>query len=52
MSKVDELIKTLIDVCTAYLEENEVTLAEMIGSLECLKQRYIEQVFEEDDGEE
>ena len=52
MSKVDELIKTLIDVISAYMEENSVTLAEMIGSLECLKQRYIEQVFEEEDDEE
>ena len=52
MSKVDELVKTLIDVITAYMEENSVTLAETIGTLECLKQRYVEQAFEDEDDEE
>ena len=48
-SKVDELIKTLKDVINAYVEENSVSVAEMIGSLECLKQVYIEQALEEDE---
>ena len=48
-NKVDELLKTLKDVIQAYLDENEVSVAEMIGSLECLKQAYVEQAFEEDD---
>ena len=48
-NKVDELIGTLKDIIQAYLDENEVSVAEMIGSLECLKQAYVEQAFEEDD---
>ena len=50
-SSVDELIGTLRDVITAYMEENTVSLAETIGSLECLKQIYIEQAFEDDEEE-
>ena len=38
-SSVDELISTIIDVITAYMEENTVNLAETVGSLEILKQR-------------
>ena len=51
MSNVDELVKTLKDVIQAYIDENAIPLAEMIGALELIKQVYIEQAFEDEEEE-
>jgi len=51
-SSVDELIRTIKDVISAYLEESTVSVAEMVGSLEILKQAYVQQAFEEEEDEE
>ena len=49
MSNVDELVRTLRDVIQAYIDENSVPLAEMIGALELIKQVYIQQAFENEE---
>ena len=49
MSDVDEFINTLREVIQIYIDEKSIPLAQMIGSLELIKQVYIQQAFEEEE---